>query len=118
MKLLRGEPFDRLRDTSPQVIAHYGSAGNELCGCFHLRDGLWAIASAGDGWDHVSVSHQRRCPTWEEMVYVRRLFFKPDEWVVEYHPPESKNISLHQFCLHLWRPQLVTLPIPPSYMVA
>ena len=37
------------------------------------------VASIGGGWDQVSVSLGNRCPTWREMDYIKRLFFKPDE---------------------------------------
>ena len=63
------------------------------------------IFSDGRGWDHVSVSLTTRCPTWDEMEYVRRLFFKDDETVMQLHVPTTDHINQHVFCLHLWRPQ-------------
>lgn len=80
--------------------------------------GLVVIASDGMGWDHVSVhTHGARCPTWEEMDYVRKLFFRDDEWVMQLHAPASKHINEHPYTLHLWRPQNDTIPIPPPMMV-
>ena len=67
----------------------------------HLR----VVFSDGRGWDHVSVSLATRCPTWGEMEYVRRLFFKADETVMQLHVPTTDHINQHDFCLHLWRPQ-------------
>lgn len=67
----------------------------------HLR----VFASDGMGWDHVSVSLRTRCPTWDEMEMVKRLFFKPDETAMQLHVPESDHINDFEFCLHLWRPQ-------------
>jgi len=78
---------------------------------------LRIIASNGDGWDHVSISLPHRTPTWREMDFVKRLFFKPDEIVMQLHPAESKHINLHENCLHLWRPQKQAIPTPPLYMV-
>lgn len=125
MKLMVGRPFDQWRDASPKVIEMYGSAGDSGNGCFWVPvlatgERLFVIATIGAGWDHVSVSHQKRCPTWDEMQYVKRAFFKRDEWAIEYHPPEAKNISLHAFCLHLWRPNdgVTTMPIPPEWTIA
>lgn len=66
---------------------------------------LHIIASDGGGWDHVSVSLPTRCPTWDEMCWVKRLFFEPHEVVMQLHPAESDHINNHQHCLHLWRPQ-------------
>jgi hypothetical protein len=70
---------------------------------FHQK--ICVVAGDGMGWDHVSVSLATRCPTWEEMCFVKELFFKDDECVMQLHPPKSENISFHPFCLHLWRPQ-------------
>lgn len=71
----------------------------------HRGKRLRVIVSAGGGWDHVSVSCADRCPTWDEMSYVKRLFFYPQETVMQLHVPERQHINCHPFCLHLWRPQ-------------
>lgn len=63
--------------------------------------------SDGGGWDHVSVSLEHRCPRWEEMCFVKRLFFRDDEEVMQLHPKESNYVNRHPYCLHLWRPQSV-----------
>lgn len=68
-------------------------------------------------WDHVSVSLKNRCPTWNEMTYVKDLFFLPEETVFQFHPPQSEYVNLHPYTLHLWRPLLVTVPLPPKEMV-
>ena len=39
--------------------------------------------SDGAGWDHVSVSLPDRCPAWEEMCFVKELFFLPDEVAIQ-----------------------------------
>jgi hypothetical protein len=78
---------------------------------------LLVIVSFGIGWDHVSVSLGNRTPNWREMEYVKRLFFKDDEWAMQLHAPPSKHISIHPHCLHLWRPQGAAIPVPPEMMV-
>ena len=78
---------------------------------------LHVIASWALGWDHVSVSIKDRCPTWDEMCYVKGLFFEPDECVLQYHPAEESYVNHHPFCLHLWKPQGVEFPIPPTNLV-
>jgi len=62
------------------------------------------MASAGMGWDHVSISRQNRCPNWPEMEHIKRLFFRDDETAMQLHVPPSDHISIHPYCLHLWRP--------------
>jgi hypothetical protein len=64
-------------------------------------------------WEHVSVSHRARCPTWDEMDWVKRLFFRDDETVLQFHVPRTEHVNRHNFCLHLWRPVGVIVPRPP-----
>lgn len=78
---------------------------------------LRIIVGVGDGWDHVSVSLRDRCPTWDEMCAVKNLFFRDDEWVVQYHPAKADYVNLHHQTLHLWRPHDAELPKPPKIMV-
>ena len=124
MRELTGTPFDEWRQTGPNVVALYGDAGDETCGMFLVPigsdgDQVTVIASAEQGWDHVSVSHHKRCPSWDTMSRIKRLFFLDDEWAVEFHPPPRDNISLHDKCLHLWRPNDGTaLHVPPEILVA
>ena len=53
--------------------------------------------------EHVSVSLRRRCPTWDEMCMVKDIFWADEECVVQFHPPKSKYVNFHPYCLHLWR---------------
>lgn len=76
-----------------------------------------AIASWGMGWEHVSVSTQHRCPTWEEMNWIKDQFFDSDEAVMQLHPPKHNYINNHPHCLHLWKPVDVEIPQPPLEMV-
>ncbi len=80
---------------------------------------LQVIASNGGGWEHVSVSVARvkRCPTWDEMVYVKMRFWEREETVIEYHPAAKDYVNNHPFVLHLWRPIGVNIPKPPRIMV-
>jgi len=124
MRNLNAPNIDALRDRSRQIIEHYGSAGDETCGVFDLPstiDGanLRIIASNGGGWDHVSVSRTNRCPNWLEMEQVKRLFFNPDEVAMQLHVAESEHLSVHPYCLHIWRPnEGAAIPLPPAMMVA
>jgi len=77
----------------------------------------FAIASDGAGWEHVSVSRTDRCLTWEEMCQVKAMFWGDDDCVLQYHPPKSEYVNNHPFCLHLWRPIDVAIPLPDSILV-
>lgn len=69
------------------------------------------------GWEHVSVSLPTRCPTWEEMAYVKGVFWDDGDCVVQFHPPRSEYVNNHPFCLHLWRKVDGSFPMPPSILV-
>lgn len=58
-----------------------------------------------------------RCPTWEEMCWIKGQFWGPEDRVIQYHPPASEYINDHPYCLHLWRPIGAEIPAPPSWMV-
>ena len=75
------------------------------------------LASDGMGWEHVSVSFPKRCPTWEEMCHIKGLFWDDVDCVVQFHPPGSQYVNRHQFCLHLWRPTGKQIETPPMWMV-
>lgn len=87
-------------------------------GGFFMLGRLRIIASWSDGWDHVSVSLEDRCPTWTEMERVKRTFFKDTEAAMQLHVPVADHLSLHPYCLHIWRPHDATIPLPPKNMVA
>ncbi len=75
------------------------------------------MAPEGNDWEHVSVSTPNRCPTWEEMCFVKSLFWGEDETVIQYHPPKSEYVNNHPYCLHLWRPSKIIIPLPPTELV-
>lgn len=74
-------------------------------------------ASDGMGWEHVSVSTRSRCPTWEEMCFVKDLFWDPEDCVMQLHPPKSQWVNNYLYCLHLWRPIAAVIPQPPLITV-
>jgi len=69
-------------------------------------------------WEHVSVSLMHRCPTWDEMCFIKNLFFEEEETVVQFHPKKSEYKNLHPYCLHLWRDTTKEFELPPSIYVA
>lgn len=85
--------------------------------------GIFVIASDGLDWDHVSVSiipdkgPTKRTPTWSEMCFVKNMFWDKTDPVLQFHPPESQYINNHEFCLHLWRPQLTPVILPDPSLI-
>lgn len=85
-------------------------------GAFQFGD-LRIIASFGNGWDHVSVSRVDRCPTWEEMEFVREKFFFPAEVAFQLGISGNRKKNFHSYCLHWWRNQNTDPPLPERNMV-
>ena len=75
--------------------------------------------SDGMGWEHVSVSviGKNRCPSWEEMSWIKDQFWGDEEEVIQYHPRKSEFVNTHPYVLHLWRPIGIELPRPNYTMV-
>jgi hypothetical protein len=80
---------------------------------------FFAMISNGEGWEHVSVTipTEKRTPTWEEMCYIKNLFWDETEAVVQFHPPKSDYVNNHPYCLHLWKPVSVMFPLPDPILV-
>ena len=78
---------------------------------------LYCVASDGMEWEHVSVSRTDRCSFWLEMCSIKDLFWDAEDCVVQFHPPRSEYVNLHNYCLHLWRPVDGDIITPPSIMV-
>ena len=74
-------------------------------------------AANDTGWEHVSASCEGRCPTWDEMVFVKDLFWDKHEIAVQFHPPELEYVRCHPFVLHIWRPTEMSIPMPPILLV-
>ncbi len=73
-------------------------------------------ADAQTEWEHISASIRGRTPTWEEMCYLKNLFWDEEDCVVQYHPPKSEYVNLAKNCLHLWRYR-GEMPRPPKEYV-
>jgi hypothetical protein len=114
--------LERLRLVGAELEV-YGTtgagSGNGVFGVKRKGANIRIVASddQGGGWEHVSVSTTYRCPTWDEMCFVKDLFWLPTEAVMQLHPPESEYVNNHRFCLHLWRPTRDVIPLPPSVYV-
>ena len=103
---------------------HYGSKPGKLWGAFFIlgpRGAVLRLLSSGPdktyGWEHVSVSLDDRCPEWDEMCFVKELFWEDEECVMQLHPPKSDYVNRHPYVLHLWRPLDGKIPRPKRIQV-
>lgn len=99
---MKDKPSERIEDG--RLAGPVGS-NNGACVLKKGSAALRCIFSNGGGWDHVSVSLATRCPTWTEMDFVKRTFFKDEEVAMQLHVSGTSKVNHHEFCLHLWRPQ-------------
>jgi hypothetical protein len=120
MRDLRIHESKRIIDS--EMATAYGKPNDPGGGAFSFASPLTGermvvIASVGEGWDHVSVSFYDRAPSWSEMDWVKRGFFKDDETAMQLHVPTARRINIHPHCLHLWRPHGKEIPLPPERLV-
>ena len=57
---------------------------------------------SGGYWKHLSISHPRRYPFWQEILDARYTFFEDTETVIQIMPPGSEYVNFHPNCFHLW----------------
>jgi hypothetical protein len=99
----------------------YGNCGMFLLPRKGASSGYYFLVMAGDseGWEHVSISilPEQRCPTWEEMCYIKSLFWGDEDAVMQLHPAKKDWVNYAPYCLHLWRPIGQGIPLPPATMV-
>lgn len=97
-----------------KVVGHFEEGIDGLAVAFKENGFYYCIiASWGKKWEHVSMSLEDRCPTWDEMCWLKDIFWNSEETVMQLHPPESRYVNNHEFCLHLWKPQHHIIPLPP-----
>ena len=101
-------------------LSLFGEYGDDYNGMFELKikgENYRIVVSNGEGWEHVSISHKHKIPSWKVMCILKDMFFEEDEVVMQLHPKKSDHINLHPNCLHLWRPLNAEIPLPPKEMV-
>ena len=122
------KPFPEIVEAGRIRDGEYASNPNDPFGAFRLvyaptRAWLMVLANnawrESDWWEHVSVSLSTSTPSWEEMCWVKDLFWYEEETVVQFHPAKQNYVNCHPHCLHLWRPtrRKDRLPLPPSILV-
>lgn len=60
------------------------------------------LASTDNGVMHISASHPKRMPTWEEMYRMFEEIGNRNEQLVMILPPKKEYVNLHDNCLHLF----------------
>ena len=81
------------------------------------EDNLNFIFSWGCGFEHLSVSTPVRTPTWEQMCFMKDIFWNDDEVCMQLHPKKEDYVDNMPYCLHIWKAIDKDIPTPPSIMV-
>jgi len=123
------EPF-RVTEGEGATTSEAGMSGNFS---FKLKDAIVQVSFAGDeieGWEHaIAVCFDKpqsniisrltstkepepRCPTNEEIMHIKRLFWEDDEAVVEIFPAKGNKTPWHTIARHLWRRTYSDFPMP------
>jgi len=69
------------------------------CGVFVSRDQIEVVYPPR--W-HLSISHESRYPTWEEIGQARDRLLPDDTFMCIPFPPREHWLSIHPNCFHLW----------------
>jgi hypothetical protein len=124
-KLIEKHRLTIEKSKKPHKLVSDSSYGNNGLFIIKRKNLIYScIASDTKGWDHVSVSintgkdfKKNKLPTWEEMCWIKELFWEDEEEVIQIHPRKSQYINVHPHVLHLWRPQEKNIPLPPINFV-
>lgn len=84
-------------------------------------DGWSELGMPGEPWEHASVKafigERNYVPTWSEMCQIKDIFWDATDCVMQFHVPKADHINDHAFVLHLWRPAITAIPLPPKETV-
>ena len=90
--------------------------------CVPYSADIYLICVAADrmDWEQVAVflvdgelNDVQRCPTWEEMCFVKELFWDEEDTVLQFHPKRSEYVNYHPYMLHLWKVAFLDHALPP-----
>lgn len=89
-------------DKSEQIIEGLGRLGALDVKVYNMDTGCRVIYSVEGGKEHVSISHSKRYPNWNEITYVRYKLMKPNITVAQILPQREEYVNTHVNCFHLW----------------
>jgi len=118
---INNDRIEKYRIATGRFASDFSYGNNGAFTIRHKYTVLFVIASDGGGWEHASVHAEKdgkpRTPTWDDMCFIKDLFWDEEELVLQYHPPRSEYINAHENVLHLWKPIGVEIPLPPRIFV-
>jgi len=79
----------RLKTGPMRSDESYGNNGQFIVNNIKIKSNILCQASDGFEWEHVSASIINRCPTWNEMCFIKDLFWDDEDCIIQYHPPKG-----------------------------
>lgn len=111
----KGRRAGKLTEVSrPDAIAHLPGSSRAYrtasgCSVICAREpalkapvGIWLPPSELMLW-HLSIAHQHRYPTWDEIADVRYELVPASVTMAMLLPPPEEYVNEHEFCMHLWQ---------------
>ena len=100
--------------TVPSLENHTDEIKMEFYRC-RTRSGLWKVTTSTEysdrykcWFERLVMSHwndrTKKIPTWEQIVDVKREFFRPDEECIHFIPADSEYANLKDDCMHIFHP--------------
>lgn len=95
------------KQRSPWVLADSIIIGPTVAKVFvrNVHDGELSAIVAEEpqiGW-HLSISHRRRYPSWDEIAHARYELLPGDLGFVMHLPPMAEYVAVHDNCFHLYQ---------------
>ena len=88
---------------SLKLINLLNTNNSHLLSVYKINDDLNVIITV-DGPEkiyHLSISHQERYPTYDEIKSIKYTFF-PDRHLVMHFPSDKDYVNIHANCFHLF----------------
>ena len=112
--LSKNENIKHLETITVPPIGNQPESKIELYKC-KTRSGLWRVTTSteyDDGYncwfERLVMPHwndrTKKIPTWEQIVDVKREFFKPTEECIHFIPRDDEYINLKENCMHIFHP--------------
>jgi hypothetical protein len=86
------------------------SAWTEALHCYRVKHGIckgmFVISSyaiyEGQIWHHVSFSLTKAMPSYDQMVWIKKVFVPDDLKSLQVLPATAEHVNIKSNCLHLW----------------
>ena len=84
-----------------EMVIMSKAAGSQLVRCCMINGWLRCFVCIEAGLWHLSVSHPRRYPTWDELEAIRYAVLPDEKTFAILFPPMSQYVNVHPNCFHL-----------------